>query len=247
MNSSVPPSRLAGLLARLRERGVLRVAASYLVIAWLLLQIGDVTLEPMGAPRWVMRALITLSIAGFPISLLLAWFYELTPTGVERDTAPAAVPRPVAGGLRRYADVAVIGVLALTVAYLLLRDTDWLQRGPGLADASVAILPFEYVGADTTDAFVATGLSDELRSQLSRVPSLRVISRDSSTAAENRSLPATRVAELLRVSTLLGGTVRRDHRRLRVGVELVDGRDGSVIWSRDFDRDANDLLQVQTE
>jgi adenylate cyclase len=94
---------------------------------------------------------------------------------------------------------------------------------------------------------VATGLSDDLRSQLSRVPALRVISRDSSTAVENRSLTATRAAELLRVATLVEGTVRRDRRRLRVSVQLVDGRDGAVLWSQHFDRDANDLLQVQTE
>ncbi len=247
MTQRVTQSRWSALLSRLRERGVLRVAASYLVIAWLLLQIGDVTLEPMGAPRWVMRTLIALSIAGFPIAILLAWVYELTPSGIERDAAPATTPRPAVGGLRRHADVAVIGMLALTVAYLLLKDTAWFADGAGLPEASVAILPFDNVSGEVSDEYLAEGFGDELRDQLSRVPSLKVISRSSSHAAENQSLPATRVAERLDVAALVEGTVRRDGKRLSVSAQLVDGRDGSVLWSSDYDRSTDDLLTVQAE
>lgn len=84
-----------GLLARLQRRGVLRVAASYAVIAWLLLQIADVVLEPLGAPAWVMQALIVAVVVGFPVAVVLAWFYELTPDGIQRDHTEAGAERPI--------------------------------------------------------------------------------------------------------------------------------------------------------
>src|SRR5262245_7699591 len=114
----------SGWLYRLRERGVVRVAASYAVIAWLLLQIADVTFEPLGVPRWVMAALILAALLGFPVAVALAWFYEAGDSGVTRDTAAAGMPRPVVHGLRRYADVAIIGVLLTAVAVLLVRQSD---------------------------------------------------------------------------------------------------------------------------
>jgi hypothetical protein len=96
-------SATLGWLSRLRRRGVLRVAFIYALIAWLLLQIGDVVLGPLGAPGWVMRALIVLVVAGFPVALLLAWFFEFTPAGIVRDTLPHAATRPGVPGIRKYA------------------------------------------------------------------------------------------------------------------------------------------------
>src|SRR4030095_11785724 len=115
----------SGLLHRLRERGVIRVAASYAVIAWLTLQIADVTFEPLGIPRWVMVALIVTASLGFPVAIALSWFYEVGDGGVARDTAVEGVARPVVHGLRRYADVVIIGVLLVAVAVLLVRQSQF--------------------------------------------------------------------------------------------------------------------------
>jgi hypothetical protein len=112
-----------GWWQRLRERGVIRVAASYAVIAWLLLQIADVTFEPLGVPRWVMVSLIVAALVGFPIAVALAWFYEVGDRGVERDTARDGSSRPVTHGARRYADVVIIAVLVVAVAVLLVRQS----------------------------------------------------------------------------------------------------------------------------
>ena len=103
-----------GLWHRLRERGVVRVAASYAVIAWLLLQIADVTFDPLGVPSWVMIALITAAVLGFPLAIALAWHFELSDCGVERDLAADSIARPAVHGLRPHADVAIIGVLLVT-------------------------------------------------------------------------------------------------------------------------------------
>src|SRR5262245_27555755 len=111
-----------GLIARLRERGVLRVAASYAVIAWLVLQISDVVLEPWDLPGWVHRAPLVIALLGFPIAIALAWFFELGDGAIARDDAPDGATRPVAQGWRRHADIVVISVLAAAVAYFLARD-----------------------------------------------------------------------------------------------------------------------------
>ena len=118
----------SGWLHRLRERGVIRVAASYAVIAWLLLQIADVTFEPLGVPRWVMVSLIVAALLGFPVAVALAWFYEAGDQGITRDTAHEGIPRPTVHGLRRYADIAIIGLLLVAVAVLLVRQSDLAGR-----------------------------------------------------------------------------------------------------------------------
>src|SRR4030095_1348473 len=134
-------------LHRLRERGVIRVAASYAVIAWLLLQIADVTFEPLGVPRWVMVSLIVAAVLGFPVAVALAWFYEAGDRGIARDTAAEGIPRPVVHGLRRYADVAIIGVLLVAVAVLLVRQSN--LGGTGSDHPAIAVMPFQSLSSVT--------------------------------------------------------------------------------------------------
>src|SRR5512141_1138174 len=111
------------LLARLRERGVLRVAASYAVIAWLALQIADVTFDPLGIPKWVLTSLIIVAALGFPGAVALAWCSEIGDDGVRRGTAAEGVTRPTVHGGRRYVDLVIIGVLLVVVAVLLVKES----------------------------------------------------------------------------------------------------------------------------
>jgi TolB-like protein/tetratricopeptide (TPR) repeat protein len=243
--------RSAVLLQRLRERGVLRVAASYALIAWLLLQIADVVLEPWDVPVWVRRAPLIVALLGFPVALAVAWFYELGDRGVSVDTAGEGVPRPGVHGLRRYADIAIISVLAAVVGFFVMRDAGWLGEPPprarNVAATSLAVLPFANVGGRPEDRYLSEGLSDELRDQLSRMQSLAVSARSSSIAFEGRVHDAVTIAERLAVAALLEGTVRRDGDRIRVSVQLVNGRDGKLLWSERYDRARVDLLQVQDD
>jgi len=167
---------------RLRERGVLRVAASYAVIAWLALQIADVALQPWDLPDWVRRAPLVIALLGFPVALALAWFLELGDGGVTRDIELAGAVRPATHGVRRYADVAVISVLAVVVGFFLMRDAGWLgesaRPGPRVESTSLAVLPFVNTGAKE-QAYLSEGLSDELRDQFSRLQSLSVTARSS--------------------------------------------------------------------
>ena len=240
------------LIDRLRERGVLRVALSYVAIAWLVLQIADVVLEPWDLPRWVERAPQIVALIGFPIAVGLAWFFELGGGRPHRDTAPDGAVRPRVSGWRRYADIAVISVLGAIVVFFVLRDAGWLGESARPAakveSSSIAVLPFANLGGEA-ERHLSDGLSDELRSQFSRLKSLTVTSRSSSEAVRELDPPldAVTIAARLAVATLLEGSVARDRGRLRVAVQLVDGGNGNVLWAERYDRPDTDLLAVQAE
>jgi len=225
---------------------VIRVAASYAVIAWLLLQIADVTLEPLGAPPWAMMALIIAAATGFPIAIALAWFLEVGADGVHVDHAPEGVARPQARGLRHYADAIVIGVLLIAVAVLLVRQSDFGKPKPP-ANPAIAVLPFENLSGDPEQQYFAEGLAEETLDRLGRVPGLKVIARSSSFGFKGKDVDVQTIAEKLGVTTLLEGSVRRDGQRLRLSARLVDGATGEQIWSGSFDRELTDVFAVQAE
>jgi TolB-like protein len=225
---------------------VLRVAAGYAVIAWLLLQIADVIFEPLGVPRWAMTSLIVAAVFGFPIAIALAWFYEIGDQGVQLDTAAEGVVRPSVRGRRRYADVAIIGVLLVVVAVLLVRQAD-IGRPPPPASPAIAVLPFENVGGDPGQEYFSDGLAIEVLDRLGRVPGLRVIASSSSFSFKGQGKDVKFIASQLGVTTVLEGSVRRDGRKLKVNAKLIDGGTGYQVWSGSFDREVTDIFAVQAE
>ena len=239
------------LLSRLRERGVPRVAASYAVIAWLVLQIADVALQPFDVPNWVRRAPIIIALLGFPIAIALAWFFELSDRGINRDDAPVGTARPVVHGPRRFTDIVVISVLGAVVVFFLAREAGWLGKnvspsGAALESSSLAVLPFAAVGP-VPEPYLSEGLSDELRNQFSQMRALSVTARSSSIALEQKTLDAVAIAKKLSVAALLEGTVGRERGRLQVSVQLVHGGNGKVLWAERYDRPDNELVKVQAE
>jgi len=235
----------AGLLARLRQRGVLRVAFSYAVIGWLLLQIGDVVLGPLGAPGWVMRALIVLVGGGFPVALALAWYFNLTPSGIERDTLPEGTARPVVHGPRRYADVVIIGVLLVTVILLLARQEGWLEVDRGTP--VIGVLPFTELGVAEAEAYFGDGLADTLTYKLGQLKQLMVLAPSSTFKFRGANQDLQEVGAKLGATALLQGTVRRAGGMLRVNARLVDMTSGQQLWSGSYDRAGSDLFAVQDE
>ena len=232
-------------LHRLRERGVIRVAASYAVIAWLLLQIADVTFEPLGVPRWVMVSLIVAALLGLPVAVALAWFYEAGDQGIARDTAAAGIPRPVVHGLRRYADIAIIGLLLVAVAVLLVRQSD--LAGPGSASPAIAVLPFQNLSTAAEGQVLALGIAESVLHQLANLQKLEVISRTSSFAFGNRQQDAREIGKQLGARFLLEGSVQSDRSRMRVTTQLIDTQTGADVWSMRFDRAPGDIFEVQDE
>ena len=221
-----------GWLQRLRERGVIRVAASYAVIAWLLLQIADVIFGPLGVPPWVMVSLIVAAVLGFPVAVALAWFYEAGGPGFTRDTAAEGVPRPVVPGLRRYADVAIIAVLLAAVAVLLVRQSD---LGPsGARGLAIAVLPFQTLSTSRDADVLASGIAESVLHQLASLAELDVISRTSSFVFRDRAEDAREIGRQLGARYLLEGSVQSEPARMRVTTQLIDTQTG-------YDRAGNAL------
>jgi TolB-like protein/Tfp pilus assembly protein PilF len=231
---------------RLRERGVLRVAVSYAVIAWLVLQIASVVFDPLGVPKWVMTALVIAAAVGFPVAIALAWFLEVGERGVELDTAPEGVARPTTRGLRHYADAIVIGVLLIAVVVLAVRQSDLGKPKPP-ENPAIAVLPFENLSGDPQQEYFSDGLAEEMLDRLGRVPGLRVIARSSSFSFKGKDLDVKTIAGKLGVTTVLEGSVRRDGKRLKLNARLIDGATGQQAWSGSFDREATDIFAVQAE
>jgi TolB-like protein len=235
----------SGLLRRLRERGVIRVAVSYAVIAWLALQIADVTFEPLGVPRWVMVSLIVTAVLGFPIAVTLAWFYEVGDRGLVRNTAGEGAARPTVHGLRRYADLAVIGVLLVAVAVLLVRQSDLGPSGAG--GPAIAVLPFQNLNTSPDGEVLALGIAESVLHQLASLAELTVISRRSSFAFTDRREDAQKIGHELGARYLLDGSVQSDRSRIRVMTQLIDTQSGADVWSLRFDRPLGDIFAVQDE
>jgi TolB-like protein/Tfp pilus assembly protein PilF len=238
------PGPRANWLIEFRRRGVLRVAASYGAIAWLLVQIGGTVAEPMGWPAWILKALIWAALLGFPIACALAWFLEFTPQGIEVDHEAAGATRPGTRGLRRYADVLIIAILVVVVGVLVARE-------PGVVGMrtkpTVAVLPFKSLDASAEGNVLAAGIAGSVLHQLSNLRELDVISRTSSFALADDKGGASDIGERLKATYLLEGSVQSDRRRMRITTQLIDTRTGADVWSMRFDRRPSDVFAVQDE
>jgi len=239
-----PDPEHVSFFTELRRRGVLRVAASYGAIAWLLIQIGGTVADPLELPRWAIRGLIFAAALGFPVAIGLAWFLEFTPQGVSVDRQRPGEQRPATGGLRRYADLLVIGLLLLVVGYLVARQPDVV----GLHDrVTVAVLPFENLSSARDGEILAMGIAESVLHQLANLQQLDVISRTSSFTFRGRSEDAREIGRMLKASYLLEGSVQSDRTRLRITTQLIDARTGADVWSMRFDRRPSDIFAVQDE
>lgn len=239
-------SAAGGLWRRLHERGVLRVAASYAVIAWLLLQIADVTFEPLGVPRWVMVALIVTALLGLPAVTALAWFYEVGDLGIERDTAPDGFKRPsVSGRLRRNADFAIIVMLVAVIGVLLVRQSG--LEGTSVGTPTIAVLPFANLDRTPEGEVLALGIAESVLHQLANLREVDVIARASSFAQHDGRESAVEIGRELGAQFLLGGTLQRTGSRLRITAHLVQAATGEQVWSIQFNRPTGDIFEVQDE
>ncbi len=222
----------------------MRVALSYLVIVWLMLQIGDVVLDPLGAPAWSMRLLITIAVTGFPVALAMAWFLELTPTGIAIDDLDEAATRPAVPGIRQYADIVIIAALVLVVAFLLVRQN---VLGPDELPAPVvAVLPFEELDSSADNHF-GDGFAETLIHKLGVLDQLVVLASSSTFEFRNTAMPLTEVAAKLGATAVLQGSMRRAGGLLRLDARLLDASSGQHFWTGNYRRPIAELFQVQDE
>ncbi len=233
-----------GLVSELRRRNVLRMVVLYAVAAWLIMQVGEVVVTLAALPNWTGQVILVLLAVGFPIALALSWFYELTPEGIslEKDVKPGESITHVTG---RRLDFLVISLLCAAVI-MFAYDKWWIGQPP---ERSIAVLPFANRSANEDDAFFVDGIHDDLLSHISKIGSIKVISRTSVLQYRDTTKTIPQIAEELGVATVLEGGVQRAGEQVRINVQLIDARKDEHLWSEIYDRQlsATNIFTIQSE
>jgi TolB-like protein/Flp pilus assembly protein TadD len=234
-----------------KRRNVYKVAAAYAVVGWLLIQVATQVFPFLEIPNWAIRLVILFTAVGFPVAVVIAWAFELTPEGIKRTDAADAARQHSRGGV--WIAVVVIAA-ALSFGLFLLgrytagnatpRQSEAATAAPG---KSIAVLPLLNESGDPKDDYFSDGLSEELIAALAQISGLKVIGRSSSFRFKDRKEETKTIGEKLGVSTLLEGTVRRQGDRVRIVAELVNAANGIELWTQTFDRELKDIFVVQQE
>jgi TolB-like protein/Tfp pilus assembly protein PilF len=249
------------LIAELKRRNVFRVGVAYAIVGWLLIEVASVIFPGLHLPDWTLTFLIIAILAGFPLALIFAWAFELTPEGIKRaqDVHPAESIRHLAG---RKLDFAIIGLLAIALIFVVV-DNYILEAQPEQAEVaaeqapsaepverekSIAVLLFDNLSGDPATEPFTKGIHDDILTQISKIGALKVIARTSM----ERLDPNLRIAEIgtqLGVATVLEGGVQRAGGRVRINVQLIDCKTEAHVWAETYDREltAANIFAIQSE
>ena len=241
--------KIDNFFAEMKRRNVYKVAVAYAVVAWLLIQVATQVFPFFEIPNWAVRLVVLAVIAGFPIALIVAWAFELTPEGIKSTEDADATAKQSHG--RAWIYVAIIGAVLSLGLFVLGRYTanTGAPRHSEAATApqkSIAILPFENLSDDKANAYFAEGVKDEILTKLAAVRDLKVISRTSTAKYQSKPDNLKAVAQELGVSTILEGAVQRAANQVRVNVQLIDAATDTHLWAKSYDRDFKDVLRVQS-
>jgi len=227
---------MSGFFEELQRRKVYRVAAAYIIAAGFIIQIGSAVFPAWELPNWTLRLVVVLLLMGFPIALILAWAYDVTPQGI----------RVTPGSQRRRNLLMLIasGVIISAGAGFFLLPRASARK----IDKSIAVLPFQSLSDEKENAYFADGIQDDILTNLSKIGELKVISRMSVMSYRGDAVRNAReIGKALGVATLLEGSVRRVGNRVRVNVQLIDANNDEHIWAEDYDRDLTDVFAIQTD
>jgi TolB-like protein/Tfp pilus assembly protein PilF len=233
---------MSGFFEELKRRKVYRVAIAYVVASWALAQGLAQVLPVFDIPNSVIRVVIALLLIGFPVALVLAWIFDITPTGIERTSK--AEPQATTTLRRRNVFwLAAAGICLSAAAGLFLLPRASARK----IDKSIAVLPFENLSDDKENAFFADGIQDDILTNLSKIGDLKVISRTSVMSYRGKTPNVREIGKDLGVSAILEGSVRREGKRVRVNVQLIDATNEGHLWANNYDRDLTDVFAIQTD
>jgi TolB-like protein len=239
----------------LKRRNVYKVAITYAVVAWLLVQAASILLPTFEAPTWVMKAFVVFLALGFVISVMISWAFETTPEGLKRtENVPPDAILPTWSPRKFTTFIVAVAIIAaglLVYQFVRPKSTVTPQESDAatgsIPQKSIAVLPLLNESGDPKDEYFSDGLSEELIAALAQISGLKVIGRSSSFRFKDRKEEPKAIGEKLGVSTLLEGTVRKQGERVRIVAELVNTADGIELWTRTFDRELKDIFAVQEE
>jgi TolB-like protein/Tfp pilus assembly protein PilF len=250
--------------AELKRRNVYKVAVAYAIVGWLLVQIATQVFPFLEIPNWVVRSVIVLVAIGFPVALVIAWAFELTPEGLKRteDVDPDAA----SGAPKKHAWIylVIIGTLLSVGLFFLGRYTsrtsgtplpapEQLRRGEqseaatGIPLKSIAVLPFDNLSRDPDNAYFCEGVQDEILTRLAKVADLKVISRTSTQRFKSSPGNLPDIAKQLGVVHILEGSVQKANDQVRVNVQLINATTDAHLWAETYDRKLIDIFSVETD
>jgi serine/threonine-protein kinase len=245
---------LPNFFAELQRRHVYKVGAAYAVAGWLVVQIVTQVFPIFEVSALAQRIIVLVIVAGFPITLILTWLFDITPKGIVRtDELPAtgeshAMQRERVGMDRKMNYVLAL-LLVTAIGYFVL-DRTVLRRDSARATSnskSIAVLPLVNTSGDAANDYFSDGLSEELIAVLAKIPGLKIIGRSSSFLFKGKSDNSRTIGEKLGVTNLLEGSVRKQGDRVRIVAELISAADGRTLWSETYDRELKDVFAVQSE
>ena len=231
---------MSGFFEEVKRRKVYRVAAAYVIAAGGIIQLASAAFPAWELPNWALRLVIMLLLIGFPIALILAWAFDVTPQGI-RATPSAPAPR-----MHRRRNVIMLvatGVIVSAIAGFFLLPRASAHK----IDKSIAVLPFENLSDEKENAYFADGIQDDVLTNLSKIGDLKVISRTSVMPYRGKASNLREIGKALGVATILEGSVRRIGNRVRVNVQLINAENDEHIWAEDYDRDLTDVFAIQTD
>ena len=241
--------------AELKRRNVYKVAVAYAIVGWLVVQVSSTVLPTFHAPEWVVQTLVVLVALGFPIAVVIAWAFELTPEGLKRteDVDRATEKR---GKSHAWIYVVAVGA-AISIALFLLgrytaTNTASAARteavtGSSIPQKSIAVLPFDNLSRDPDNAFFAEGVQDEILTRLAKVADLKVIARTSTQKFKSAPTDLREVAKQLDVANILEGSVQKVNDQVRVNVQLINALTNAHLWAEIYDRKLSDIFAVQSD
>src|SRR5438067_3715994 len=232
----------------LKRRNVYKVAFAYIVAGWALAQ-GIAQVFPVfGVPNGIVRLIVVLIVIGFPIALIFAWAFEITPEGLKRAEEADAMPSSARPTNRTWMYIVVVGAAISLALFFLGRYTAGTKTPSSGGKKSIAVLPFASLSGDKNDAYFADGVQDQILTNLAKLSDLKVISHTSvrqyKTGAERN---IREIGRQLVVAYIMEGSVQRARDRLRINAQLIDARTDTHIWAETYDRTAADLFAIQSE
>jgi TolB-like protein len=249
------------LFDELQRRNVFRVTVAYIVSAWLLAQVADLVLDNIGAPGWVMQTILLVLSLGLAPVVFFSWAYEVTPDGIKRE-ADVDRSESITHVTRRKLDRTITFVLVLAVAYFAADKFLLPPRQPTTAPLpaetsgevtetsasnTIAVLPFVNMSDDKENEYFSDGLSEELLNVLAKNSALQVAARTSSFSLKGEKLEIREAARRLNVDHVLEGSVRKSGDKVRITAQLIRADNGFHLWSETYDRDLDNIFEVQDE
>jgi TolB-like protein/Flp pilus assembly protein TadD len=239
--------------AELKRRNVYKVAVAYIVGGWALSQ-GIAQVFPVfDVPNWTIRMIVLLIILGFPVAVVFAWLFEITPEGIKRTEVADAASERSRGKTWIY--VVVIGGIISLGLFFLGRYTARNTAGAARTEAattsipqkSIAVLPFENLSDEKSNAYFAEGIQDEILTRLSKIASLKVISRTSTQKYKSAPDNLREVGNQLGVANLLEGSVQKIANAVHINVQLIRAATDEHVWAESYNRKLDDVFGVEGE